>query len=102
MSGPTLRDATAGGRELAVLVNGPWAPRWYWRTDLEAMQEASRRTGHPDGHPAAELRGYRPTDQWVGHPAEPEVSGRAWRFRSTAAHDTRLESRTEGGGSDVH
>ncbi|WP_075334732.1 hypothetical protein [Pseudonocardia sp. Ae717_Ps2] len=47
------------GRELAVLIDGPWRGRWYWRADLDAMQAAAHR--YPHGHPAAELRTYQPT-----------------------------------------
>jgi len=71
----------AAHRELAALVDGPCAPRWYWRDDLEAMQTASRRMGNADEHPAAVLRGYQPTEQWVEHPHEPDVRGRAWRYQ---------------------
>ncbi|WP_226363364.1 hypothetical protein [Pseudonocardia sp. ICBG1142] len=67
---------SADGRELAVLVDGPWRGRWYWADDLAAMQHASRR--YPDGHPAAELRTYRPSNEFVPHPGEPEVTGRLW------------------------
>lgn len=79
----------ATGRELAVLADGPWAPRWYWGDDLEAMQQASRRTGHPDSHPAAVLRNYRPTGRWIDHPTEPDVRGRAWTYRPPIKESTR-------------
>ncbi|WP_226358782.1 hypothetical protein [Pseudonocardia sp. ICBG601] len=42
-----LAVQVADGRELAVLVDGPWRGRWYWADDLAAMQDASRR--YPDG-----------------------------------------------------
>lgn len=74
-----LAGQVVAGRELAALVDGPWSPRWYWRSDLEAMQHAGRR--HPDGHPAAELRRYAPTDRFCDHPGEPDVTGRVWRYR---------------------
>ena len=80
--GAALVDLAAG-RELAVLGNGPWAPRWYWRDDLEAMQEASRGAGHGDDHPAAVLRGYAPTGEWRDHP-DGMGSGRVWRYRAAA------------------
>ena len=67
-------------RELAVVVDGPHAGRWYWRDDLEGMQTAARRMGHPLDHPAATYRAYWPTDEWVQHPTEPDVHGRAWRY----------------------
>lgn len=70
----------AARAELAVLADGPWRLRWYWRADLERMQRASRTVGHPDGHPAAELRAYRPTGEYLPHPHEPGVTGRAWRY----------------------
>jgi hypothetical protein len=79
----SLREKAAF-RELAVLADGPWAPRWYWRDELEAMQEASRRMGHPDDHAAAELRGYRPTEEFEPHPTDSGVSGRVWRFRTAS------------------
>ena len=34
-------------RELAVVVDGPHAGRWYWRDDLEAMARSAERMGHP-------------------------------------------------------
>jgi hypothetical protein len=68
-----------------VLVNGAWAPRWYWRNELEAMQDASRRMGYPDAHPSAVLRSDQPTDEFRPHPTEPGTSGRVWRYRTPAA-----------------
>jgi len=70
----------ATGRELAVLGDGPFRLRWYWRDDLEAMQRASRR--HPDGHPAARMRGYAPTERHQPHPLERGVTGRVWRYQA--------------------
>lgn len=60
---PTTTTENGGVREVAVLADGPWAPRRYWRADLEAMQHASRARGYPDRHPCAVLRGYHRTDQ---------------------------------------
>ncbi len=82
----------ADGRELAVLVDGPWRGRWYWRADLAAMQTAAAR--YPDGHPAAELRTYRPSNEFVPHPVEDDITGRIWRHHphpttATAASSTR-------------
>ncbi|OLM28342.1 hypothetical protein Ae717Ps2_6544 [Pseudonocardia sp. Ae717_Ps2] len=71
------------GRELAVLIDGPWRGRWYWRADLDAMQAAAHR--YPHGHPAAELRTYQPTGQFVTHPHEPDTEGRAWRHHPRPA-----------------
>jgi len=72
-------------RELAALVDGPRWLRWFWREDLEGMQAAARRMGHPLDHPAATYRCYHPTDEWVEHPTEPGVQGRAWRYRPPPA-----------------
>ncbi len=77
---PTLAEQAAG-RELAALVDGPGKSRWFWRDDLEGMQAAARRMGYPLDHPAATYRRYQPTDEWVEHPTEPDVQGRAWRYR---------------------
>ena len=67
------------GRELAALTDGRWAPRWYWRDDLEAMQAASRRMSYPDEHPAAVLRvALRPANDSRAehHSAQPDRSTR--------------------------
>jgi hypothetical protein len=72
------------GRELAVLVNGAWAPRWYWRNELKAMQDPSRRMGYPAAHSSAVLRSYQPTDEFRPHPTEPGTSGRVWLYRTPA------------------
>lgn len=40
-------------RKLAVLPDGPWAPAWYSRDDLEALQGPQPADGYPDGHPTA-------------------------------------------------
>ena len=77
--------APGTGRELVVLDDGPWARRWYWRDDLEAMQAASRHVGHPDTHAAGELRRYLPTDTHQAHPHHPGRSGRVYAFGP--AHD---------------
>ncbi len=69
---------SAPERELAALVDGPWALRWYWRDELEDMQATSRRMGYPDDHPAAGLRAYRRTGERVAHPHHPDRTGRAW------------------------
>jgi len=77
-------------RELAVVVDGPHAGRWYWRDDLEAMARSAERMGHPLEHPAAVYRCYRPSTEWVEHPTEPGVQGRAWRYRQPAAAPRRV------------
>ncbi|WP_226358778.1 hypothetical protein [Pseudonocardia sp. ICBG601] len=87
-----LAVQVADGRELAVLVDGPWRGRWYWADDLAAMQDASRR--YPDGHPAAELRAYAPTETWTEHPHEPEVTGRLWRHHPSTAPAATTSRRT--------
>lgn len=80
-SNARARAEAASGRELAMLADGPWANRWYWRDNLEAMQAASAR--YPDGHPCAEHRGYRPTNEYRDNP-EGLGSGRVWRYRPAA------------------
>jgi len=80
----TLADEAAV-RELAALVDGPQALRWFWREDLEQMQAAAQRMGHPLEHPAAVYRRYRPTGEWVEHPTEPSVHARAWRHHQPPA-----------------
>ncbi|WP_226353032.1 hypothetical protein [Pseudonocardia sp. ICBG601] len=87
-----LATQSADGRELAVLVDGPWRGRWYWADDLAAMQDASRR--YPDGHPAAELRTYRPSGEFVPHPHEPDVTGRLWRHHPSTATAATTSRRT--------
>jgi hypothetical protein len=86
---PTLAEQAAD-RELAALVDGPRKLRWFWRDDLEGMQTAARRMGHPLDHPAATYRSYHPTEQWVVHPTEPDVRGRAWRYQEPAATPRRV------------
>ncbi len=75
----------AAVRELAALVDGPQALRWFWRDDLEQMQAAAQRMGHRLDRPAAVYRLYRPTQEWVEHPTEPGVHGRAWRHHQPPA-----------------
>jgi hypothetical protein len=81
----------AAVRELAALVDGPQALRWFWREDLEQMQAAAQRMGHPLEHPAAVYRLYQPTGEWVEHPTEPTgVHGRAWRYQEPPAAPRRV------------
>ena len=81
---PTLSEQAAV-RELAALVDGPRKLRWFWRDELEGMQAAARRMGHPLEHPAATYRCYHPTDGCVEHPTEPGAQGRAWRYQPPPA-----------------
>ncbi len=81
---PTLAEQAAV-RELAALVDGPRKLRWFWRDELEGMQAAARRMGHPLHHPAATYRCYHPSTEWIEHPTEPGMRGRAWRYRQPAA-----------------
>lgn len=69
----------AADRELAALVDGPWAPAWYWRDELEAMQAAARYV-HARGGSAVlgDRARYRPTGQWIDHPTEDGARGRVW------------------------
>jgi hypothetical protein len=75
----------AAVRELAALVDGPQALRWFWRDELEQTQAAAQRMGHRLDRPAAVYRLYRPTQEWVEHPTEPGVHGRAWRHHHQPA-----------------
>lgn len=79
----SLRQQATAGRELAVLAGGPWMPAWYWRDDLEATQQASSR--YPDGHPAAVLRSYHPTEDWRPHPSDKDTEGRVWKHQPHSA-----------------
>lgn len=79
MTARSLADQAAT-RELAVLVDGPFRLRWYWRDELEAMQQASIRTKHADDAPAARMRRYSPTGEYQAHPLEAGVRGRVWRY----------------------
>ena len=83
-------DEQAQARELAVVVDGPHAGRWYWRDDLEAMALSAQRMGYPPAHPAATFTRYRPTDEWAEHPCEPGVQGRAWRYHQPPATPRRV------------
>jgi len=47
MRPPATLAEQAADRELAALVDGPRTLRWFWRDDLEGMQAAARRMGHP-------------------------------------------------------
>ena len=52
-------------RELAALVDGPRKLRWFWREDLEGMQAAARRMGHP-ARPSGRDVPLLPPDRRVG------------------------------------
>lgn len=81
----------AATRELAALVDGPWAPAWYWRDELEAQQDAGRRLHDRYGQPLGDKCHYRPTEQWIDHPIEAEVHGRAWTYQpSEQPHPVRF------------
>ncbi len=87
--GPSLAQQAAR-RELAALADGRWAPAWYWRDELEAMQ-ASARNMHRCGGAAQldPIAHYRPTGQWVDHPTEQDVRGRAWRYQPPVVPEPR-------------
>jgi len=94
VSGDGTPTATPVGqaktRELAVVVDGPHAGRWYWRDELEAMALGAQRMGYPPVHPAATFTRYRPIELWVEHPSEPGVHGRAWRYHQSPATPRRV------------
>ena len=77
-------------RELAVLVDGPRKSRWFWRADLEQMQAAAQRMGYPLDRPAAVYRLYRPTQEWIAHPTESGVHGRAGRYQAPSVAPRRV------------
>ena len=54
------------------------------------MARSAERMGHPPEHPAAVYRCYRPSTEWVEHPTEPGVQGRAWRYQQPAAAARRV------------
>lgn len=91
---------TGAGRELVVLIDGPWARRCYWRADLEAMQQASRDTGYGDTHPSAVLRGYRPTEQHQPIADDPARTARVYRFTPPTAEADAEAGSGSGSGSD--
>jgi hypothetical protein len=68
-----MADPVRAGREQVVLVDGPWRGR-YWADELTAVQESARR--YPPQDAAGQLQSYQPSPEKVGHPDEPEVSGR--------------------------
>ena len=83
-----------------MLTVGPHAGRWYWRDELEAMQQSARRMGYPPAHPAATFTRYRPTDEWAEHPCEPGVQGRAWRYHQPPATPRRVLVTARAGGEE--
>jgi hypothetical protein len=97
---------TGEGRELVVLADGPWARRCYWRADLEAMQQASRRAGHADAHPSAVLRGYLPTEEHQPIGGDPDRTVQVYRYTppdvgaEAAPADESMAVAVAGGASD--
>lgn len=82
-----LARQVAGGRELVVLADGPWAQRWYWADELTAMQRTARR--FPASHPAGELQHYQPTPHRLPHPEDSGVLGQAYRYQPAPTATTR-------------
>ncbi len=86
--GPTAKLAEqAQARELAVVVDDPHAGRWYWRDELEATALSAHGW---TTCPAATFTRYRRSDEWVEHPSEPGVQGRAWRYHEPSAATPRV------------
>jgi len=54
------------------------------------MALSAQRIDHPQAHPAATFTHYRPTDEWVEHPSEPGVHGRAWRYHQPPVAPRRV------------
>ena len=87
---PTLAEQ-ATVRELAALVDGPRTLRWFWRGELEGACRPPR--GGWDTRSSTRpptYRCYQPSTEWVEHPTEPGVQGRAWRYRQPAAAARRV------------
>ena len=75
----------AATRELAALVDGPCALAWYWRTDLEAQQDAGRYMRERYSQPLSDKCHYRPTEGWIEHPTTGSgVRGRVWTYQPAA------------------
>lgn len=73
------------GRELAVLVGGPWNGFWYWRDDLENAQAAARDARRRCAMEVATSKaGYKPTESWRVNPEKPVEQGREWRWTGGA------------------
>jgi hypothetical protein len=75
-----LAADVAGGRDLVVLVDGPWVGCWYWADNWAAVQRAARR--FPPSHPSGELARYEATEERVAHPDrwEPGIYGTVWIY----------------------
>jgi len=89
MARPTGLAEQAAHRELAALVDGPWAPAWYWRDNLETQQAAARDIHRRGG--TAQLGTkvhYQPTDRWIDHPTEEGVRGRAWTYQPPTTEES--------------
>lgn len=84
---PSLADQVTAGAELAVLADGPWAHRWYWVADLEAMRHSARR--YPSTHPAGIFQNYQATTDRAAHPDDPELTGRVYRYSPPAPETQR-------------
>jgi len=87
---PTLAEQAAV-RELAALVDGPRKLRWFRRGELEGACRPPR--GGWDTRSSTRpptYRCYQPSTEWVEHPTEPGVQGRAWRYRQPAAAARRV------------
>lgn len=80
-----LARQVAGGRELVVLADGPWAQRWYWA--FTAMQQTARR--FPAARPAGVLQHYQRTSGTLPHPENPELRGHAYHYLPAPAATTR-------------
>jgi hypothetical protein len=73
-----LAEQVNAGAELVVLIDGPWAGRWYWATDLAAVQHAARR--YPPRYPAGQLQSYQRGGDRAPHPSDPDLTGVIYRY----------------------
>lgn len=83
------------GRELAALAGGPLDGRWYFRDELERMQErasqwaAIRASRCPDEYRES-VQDYAPSERWAPNPNQRYGQGRVWLHTS---RDRRSQTR---------
>jgi YspA, cpYpsA-related SLOG family len=86
----TLAEQVGAGRELVVLVDGPWRGRWYWATEFAEIQDYARR--YPPEDAAGQLQSYQPSTDQVVHADEPDASGTAYHYLPPAEAAAETES----------
>jgi hypothetical protein len=63
---PRIPEQVVAGRELTVLVDGPWARRWYWADDFAGMHQAARRYPAPEAGGGAADEAAQPITEHAG------------------------------------